>query len=320
MANTRETELLTRIAWMYYYGKMNHEDIAKVLGLSRIKVTRSLKAAHEAGIIEIHIRSENASLFSLEAQLKAVSGLEYCVVVPTIADLADSLCRGTAHLFNDILQYRGSLGVGLSSTLKHVARYIAKEKNRFSSVVSICGAANPRLAYSPLNIGLSIAEALSIDFYTIWAPLIVADSSDNSAIKRDKYISMVLDMAAHVDIALIGIGNIADSQLMQMGYISGKESESMIQAGCVGEIIGNYFTIKGHKVSTSTDKRLISVKFPMKCPVIGVAGGTKKIKAIIGALNSGLIQGLVTDERTAEEVLQFFEKGSTDFSDTDYSG
>ena len=308
MATSQETELLARIAWMYYYGKMNHEDIAKVLGLSRIKVTRSLKAAHEAGIIEIHIRSENASLFSLETQLKEVSGLEYCVVVPTIADLADSLCRGTAHLFNDILQYRGSLGVGLSSTLKNLSQYIAKEKNRFSSVVSICGAANPRLAYSPLNIGLSIAEALSIDFYTIWAPLIVADSSDNSAIKRDKYISMVLDMAAQVDIALIGIGNITDSQLMQMGYISSEESESMIQTGCVGEIIGNYFTIDGHKVNTSIDKRLISVKFPMKCPVIGVAGGAKKVRAIVGAMKSGLIQGLVTDERTVREILRVFER------------
>lgn len=308
MANSQETELLTRIAWMYYYGKMNHEDIAKVLGLSRIKVTRSLKAAHEAGIIEITIRSEYASLLSLEAQIKELTGLQYCIVVPTIADLADSLCRGTAHLFNDILKYTGSLGVGLSSTLKNLSRYINKEKNSFSSVVSICGAANPRLAYSPMNIGLSIAEALSIDFYTIWAPLIVADDTDNPAIKRDKYISMVLDMAAQVDVALIGIGNIVDSQLMQMGYISSKESDSIIQSGCVGEIIGNYFTIDGHKVSTSIDKRLISVKFPMKCPVIGVAGGAKKVRAIVGAMKSGLIQGLVTDERTAEEILQIFRK------------
>jgi DNA-binding transcriptional regulator LsrR (DeoR family) len=129
MAKSQDTELLTRIAWMYYYGKMNHEDIAKELGLSRIKVTRLLKTAHEAGIVEIKIRSENASLFSLEAAMKERTGLAYCIVVPSIADLDDSLCRGTAHLFNDIVTCTGSLGVGLSRTLKNVSRYIEKEKN-----------------------------------------------------------------------------------------------------------------------------------------------------------------------------------------------
>lgn len=306
MAKSQETELLARIAWMYYYGKMNHQDIAKELGLSRIKVTRLLKTAHEAGIIEIKIRSENVSLFSLETAMKELFGLDYCIVVPSIADLDDSLARGTAHLLNDIVKYTGSLGVGLSRTLKNISQYIEKEKNSFSSVVSICGAATSRLAYSPLNVGLSIAKAVSIDFYAIWAPVIVADDADNPVLKRDKYISMVLEMAEQVDVALVGIGDVDDSLLMEMDYISRKEYDSIIQSGCVGEVIGNYFTLDGQKVSTSIDNRLISVKFPMKCPVIGVAGGPHKVNPIIGAIKSGFIQGLVTDERTAQEILRVF--------------
>jgi DNA-binding transcriptional regulator LsrR (DeoR family) len=37
--------------------------------------------------------------------------------------------------------------------------------------------------------------------------------------------------------------------------------------------------------------------------VIGVASGTEKVDAILGAIRSGLVNALVTDVRTAEAML-----------------
>ncbi|MGC8972063.1 MAG: sugar-binding domain-containing protein [bacterium] len=36
---------------------------------------------------------------------------------------------------------------------------------------------------------------------------------------------------------------------------------------------------------------------------MGVAGGKNKIRAILGALRMGVLNGLVTDEQTARELL-----------------
>ena len=101
----------------------------------------------------------------------------------------------------------------------------------------------------------------------------------------------------------MGIGNIHDSELREMSNITAPELQSIDTSGCIGEINGNYFTIEGEIVRSTVTERVIAVKFPMRCPVIAAAGGSKKVVSIVGAIRSGLIQGLITDEQTAEEVI-----------------
>ena len=58
----KENEILTRIAWMYYYGKMRQQDIGDKLGVSRITIARSLKSAQDKGIVNVEISSEGISI------------------------------------------------------------------------------------------------------------------------------------------------------------------------------------------------------------------------------------------------------------------
>lgn len=41
----------------------------------------------------------------------------------------------------------------------------------------------------------------------------------------------------------------------------------------------------------------------MTCPVIGAAGGADKALPTAGAVLAGYIQGIVTDEETAESII-----------------
>jgi DNA-binding transcriptional regulator LsrR (DeoR family) len=302
MKDGKGRELLTRIAWMYYLGGMNQQEIADEFSFTRVKVTRLLKQAVECGIVHITIGKSYFSLFSLENELKKVSGLRYCIVVPSVGDLVDALSRGLAYLCGDIIGIRGNLGVGLSRSLNHVALYLDKKKCRINSVVSICGTTTPNLSLKSVNSGYSIAQALGVEFYTIWAPVIVGPEVNGKAIMQDRYISMVLEMANNVDYALVGIGNADASQLIESKYISDDDYKSIMACNVEGEILGHYFTIDGTVKPTIIDDRLISVDLPMKCPVLAAAGGPAKIRVITGAIRSGLIQGLVTDEKTAIAV------------------
>jgi DNA-binding transcriptional regulator LsrR (DeoR family) len=179
-----------------------------------------------------------------------------------------------------------------------------KKKCFINAIVSIGGSTSPSLALTPWHIGLHIAQALDIDFYTIWAPLVVGNNENAASIKKDKYISKVLEMAGNVDYALVGIGNNKDSQLTNMQYISGEDLKNILVSGVSGELMGNFYSIEGKRILTGLEDRIISVEFPMKCPVIAVAGGNEKVHAIVSVLRSGCIQGLVTDEETARGVLE----------------
>jgi len=130
--------ILNRVAWMYYYGDMKQQEIGDQLNISRVTVNRLLKQAQKEGVLEITINSEHLKMYEYEDTLKKNTGLDYIIVVPDIFDIEESLCRGTAHLFNDILNIKGKLRIGLSNTLKNLYKYISKDKTEFDSVVSIC--------------------------------------------------------------------------------------------------------------------------------------------------------------------------------------
>ncbi|MDR1863441.1 MAG: hypothetical protein LBQ67_05915 [Treponema sp.] len=304
MKDSNDSELLTRLAWMYYCGGMNQQEIAEELSLPRIKVVRLLKSALDMGIVHITIEKSRFSLLSIELELKKISGLQYCVVVPSVPDLVDALSRGMAHLCNDIIGITGNLGFGFSRSLGHLDLYLKKGKCSINSVVSICGTTSPNLALRSFNSGFHIAQALNVDFYTILAPVIVDPGLKGAELKRNRYVSMVLEMAKNVDYALVGIGNVDDSQLTDLKYITDEDYKQIVSSNAVGEIIAHYFTIDGKIKPTKIDDRLISVDFPMKCPVIAAAGGLKKVGAIAGAIRSGFIQGLVTDEKTALALIE----------------
>lgn len=296
--------ILNRVAWMYYYGNMKQQDIADKLKISRVTVNRMLKQAQEDGIVEITINPEYLKMYEYEDELKTKSDLDHVIVVPDTNDIEGSLCRGTAHLFNDVLDSKGKLGIGLSSTLKYLHKYIKEDKIDFEAVISICGASYPDLSMTPLNVGFTLADALKVSYYTIWAPVLISRESNIDLIKQDMYISKVLEMAAEVDFAIVGIGDVDSSRLTEIGYIAESELEEVKSKGAIGEIIGNYYDLEGSPVESTITERLVSVDFPMKCPVIGVAGGENKIIPILGAIKSGLIQGLVVNESVAKELCK----------------
>ncbi|MCG8478305.1 MAG: hypothetical protein MI724_04350 [Spirochaetales bacterium] len=303
-----DRDLLTRIAWMYYYADMNQQMIAKQLDINRVKVTRLLKRVRDEGIVRVEIQGDHVGLYPLEEELRRVTGLQQVVVVPETDRCHDSVCHGIGHLFNELLSPVGRLGMGLSRTLFNLSKYLDPERCGISSVTSISGTATPSLALTPANAGLAVAQALAVDFFAIWSPVIVSPSTDARTVLSDKFIATALDMAADVDWALVGIGNVNDSQLMQMGYISEEELTDIKSRGVVGEISGNYFTTKGTTTATSIDHRIIAVDFPMRCPVIGAACGADKVEPIVGAIRAGYIQGVVTDEPTAKAVVTLMKE------------
>jgi len=300
-------EIITRVSWMYYFGGMNQQEIANELSLSRIKVIRLLQQALDLGIVHISIDSANYSLYTLEQEIKEAAGITYCVVVPSLPDLANALSRGAAHLCNDIISMKGMLGVGLTRSIRYLHAYLDKKKCKVNSVISIGGSTSPNLALTHLNNGFQIAQALGVDYYTVWAPVIVAKELDSEIIKKDKYISMVLKMAQDSSYVIVGIGNTTTSQLIDMKYITKEDFKRISNSNAEGELMGRYFAIDGKQVFVGIEKKIISIDFPMKCPVIGVAGGKDKERAIVSILRSGWLQGLVTDEDTACAVLKMLK-------------
>jgi len=76
------------------------------------------------------------------------------------------------------------------------------------------------------------------------------------------------------------------------------------EEGAVGDICARFFNEKGTQVLPNLGVIGINLDQIKAVPqVIAIAGGMEKTKAILGALNGGYVNTLITDSATAQAVL-----------------
>ena len=115
-----------------------------------------------------------------------------------------------------------------------------------------------------------------------------------------------LALAAKANVTFIGIGDLGDNApLFLDGFITEPELKALQKAGAVGEIVGWAFDAQGRMIDGLTNDRVASAPMPSRetSTVIAIAMGQKKLLGIRAALNRRLINGLLTDENTAEALL-----------------
>ena len=81
--------------------------------------------------------------------------------------------------------------------------------------------------------------------------------------------------------------------------------KKLIAEGAAGEICGWFFDGDGQIMNNPINDRVASVPVPPRetCTVVGIAQGRKKSPAILAALRGGLLNGVITDEQSAEYLL-----------------
>jgi len=97
------------------------------------------------------------------------------------------------------------------------------------------------------------------------------------------------------------------STLLEEGGFSAEDLDSLRETGVVGDMCMSFFSIEGEHVSTRLEGRMIGVSLAqlrsVEC-VVAIAGGVNKASAILGALRTGVVDALVTDDVAARKVLE----------------
>ena len=114
-----------------------------------------------------------------------------------------------------------------------------------------------------------------------------------------------------ITMALVGIGSVTPSTLLtQSGNVFSDEELNMLrEKNAVGDILLRFFDAEGNPVESPLNDRVVSMELEQLKEVdraIGIAGGSRKLPAIRGALRGGLINILITDYCTAEKLVHDF--------------
>ena len=307
-----DDRLLVKIARAYYRDGLTQKEIGERLGLSRIKVSRLLREARERHVVEIRIISSEDAVIDQERALEARYDLDEVLIAEPLSrdpqDVRAALGETAAQCLVRGLCGDEVVSLTWGSTLLAVVDALMTQdwpKMRF--VQALGGLGRPDADVYGVDLVHRAAQVFGAKARILPAPGIVASHEVRDALLCDPQVADTLALAAQADIALVGIGRPSpDSVVMQSQILTADEADELRAMGAVGDIGLRFFDAKGEPVLHELDERIIGLTLDETKAlrrVIGVAGGEQKVEVIRAALRGGLINVLVTDDRTAQMLL-----------------
>jgi len=311
-------DLLARIASLYYDQELTQADVARRVGVSRSKISRLLKEARKAGIVEIVINYPWRTATSLEKELRERFDIPYVSVLVSQGRGYEEVLWGLGNLaaryLEGILEPGVTLGISWGTAIYQTARSLRPELRLSIQVVQMIGAVGSSdPAIDGPDLARFLANLYGGEYHYLHVPLIMDDANLVEGLLRESHVQQTLELARKSDVALVGIGGVAPevSSFLRAGFLTKEQLKQLEAQGAAGDICGRLYDIHGAKLDVPVDRRIIGIELDdlqRVRHVIGVAGGEKKAKAILGALNGKRITALVTDDMAARQVLRMADE------------
>jgi len=307
--DARTIELLTDIATRFYLRGESQIQIAGALGLDPSTVSRHLKRARSEGIVHVEIRPPRREEVDLGLELATRYGLARAIVAPEAADSADDLLGAVAAEYVEGLLSSGTrLGISWGRTLANVVHHLRPRAVAGLDAAQLAGGVNdPVPGIQGADLVRRVAELYpGTRVHYLHAPAIVGSSATRAALASDHTVESALAAARACEVALVGVGEISPrSTLYRGGHVSPDDWSILVKAGAVGNMNTRFFDRAGRSVP-ELDDRTIAIDWDdlRAIPnVVAVARGLDKVAALEGALATGAMDSLVTDEPTARTLL-----------------
>lgn len=314
----RQHELLATVASMYYEQDKTQSEIARELGISRVKVYRLLKEAKVENVVQIVIEWPLNRDKPLEDALRESFGLkEAFVLKSTVQNRGIALQRlgklGARYL-EQVLQHGPTMAICLGSATYEVINAIRPDLQANVQVAQAVGSVPHSLhEHDSSTLTRQLAQKLGGEALFLSSPAMVDSVEAATVIRNQSQIRRTLSVARQADVALIGIGNLdpETSAFLKAGFISAEDLKDLVAHGAVGDIAWQIYTIEGQLYPCEFNERVIGLTLEnlRQIPTtVAVAMGTEKAMAILGGLRTDVINVLCTDDRTASKVLELNQR------------
>ena len=143
--------------------------------------------------------------------------------------------------------------------------------------VSLLGGLTRNYAANPHDVMHRLAGKTGASAFVMPVPFFANTVTDREVLLAQRGVREVFELAARSSLKLVGIG----------------------------EMLGHFFDGEGRVIETALTARTLSIDLDVSpdTEFVAVAGGDEKTGAIRSVLMSGRLNGLITDERTANALV-----------------
>lgn len=307
--------ILYKIAYDYYVEKLKQKDIANKYNINRVQVSRYLKEAEKKGLIKIKvINPMDDKKNEIENKFISKFPIKKAVIATTYSENTDdtmsAIVEEAIKYFNKAFKPTDKIGVGWGSTLYKISQEFKSNKiyPEIEFIPLAGGSLELNKEFQTNHISFMFATRFKGERLQLMAPFYLKSLKEYNAIIKNVEVKKIISMWGELSKAIIGIGNdFSKTPLIKLKAFSEVELTKLLKHRQVGGILTHYFNLKGEFCELPIYKQLIN--FPVKSleeveEVIAVAGGISKKYSIIGALRSGLIDTIILDSFTAQEIIK----------------
>lgn len=304
---------VTEVCWRYYINGNTQAEVARILGVTRLRVNQAIQKAKAAGMVHIQIDSPFLSRLEMQQEVVDGFGIKRAIIAPANRDAYDYHGAVGAALASHVTErlrvaeWR-SIGVSWGMTLEKAIRHLQSQSHPELEVVSVLGGTSHGTTFNSFGVASGLAEVLGASYSILTAPIYLAEKID-----RDLFLSQYV-LREHfakfetLDAVILTCSDVSEkSFLVAQGLPREITIQGLTETGAIGDVLGHFLNADGNSVSEEIDDRTIGM--PLKTVLtipekILAAAGAHKVQIICAALKRGLVDTLVTDDVTAELLLE----------------
>ena len=307
-----ETDRLrARAVWLYHVEGCTQGDIATQLGINRIMVVRLLADARRRNEVRITIATNLTDLVQTERAIEARFGIKRVILAPFTDPEGDPvrvIAAAAGAFISGTMKSGMTVGVGWGRTLYNTLAFIEGATLEDFRVVSLLGGIAAARRFNPAEFAWQFAELFQGEGFLIPAPAVVDSPETKHALLERCGLASIFEMADNLDMALLSVGGITTlTTSYRTGYLSEADRRSLIEAGAIGDVLYNFIDETGAVVDHEVNARVISATLSRlrRTPErVLISGGPDKLTALKAAIQIIAPTVLVTDEQSANRLLQ----------------
>ncbi len=317
-----DPRLIYKCCKLYYEEDASQQEIANQMKLSRVSVCRMLKAGLEQGMVVIQVHSPNRVEYGrLERQLEESFGLKEAIVAETgprgaRCDQTTAVSVAASRMLESYLGKDDTVGVGLGKLLYGVSNSprpaSGSVRCTFVPMVGGLGSKTAVPGYNSTQLAEKFAHLFGGTYMECFAPALFSDPELGEQFMREPSMRPLLECYRKMRTLIFEIGSAktALERIVEYGWITEKERQGLSDAK--GEIMMQFYDSEGNtdkyrefnrKVASMPLANLESIENR-----IGLSRGDKAVQATYGALQSGYVNILVTDEECAVRLIEMKSK------------
>lgn len=314
MNGTSESEKINQAAragWLYYVAGNRQEEIASKLGISRQSAQRLVSLAISQGLVKVRLDHPIARCMTLARDLKAKYDLRLCDVVPSDPSAPFAMigvAQSAANQIEIILRSSTSktIAFGTGRSLRACVEELEPQECPQHVLVSLLGNIMMDGSATAYNVIIRLAEKVNARHFPMPIPPVARSVEERKMYVDQEPVVNIKRIAARADATFVGVGEMNENCPMHVdGFITHDEMQALQSAGAVGEITSWAFDEHGNLIEGLVNDRVTNVPLKIDSPslVCGIAAGEGKVSAIKAAMKGKLLNGLITNEATAELLL-----------------